>query len=267
MIQALAYRAFAHFMWLFSRFYGTFLCWRYLDGVHIRGLEEARALAARSPVILACTHHSWWDGILVLKLPHWLGTRGRFFVDATSADSMTFIPILGGIGLKRDSMSAMVAAMEQGSEWLEEPAHSVIIFPQGRFRPMQVRPLGLQRGVRLLQRLSDAPIIPVSITMSFLDTHLPSCLITLGEPIEAGRRDVMEVLEERMASGLDEHVAWLDEEPRREGMFETVVPSGIVPIERRPAALFYNSAAAVISTVITTVRALGGRQGSTSSDP
>lgn len=237
-MRALFDRLFRAFMWRFSRLYGTWLCWRGLDGVYAQGLARTRALAAEGPIILACNHACWWDGIFVLMMQHWLGVRGRFLVDQGSADSMPFIDTFGGIGVARDNVTKLAEALEVAAGFLDGPQRAVILFPQGRFRPAHVRPLGMHRGVALLQRWSKAPIVPVSLTFGFLDTHLPACVMTFGEPIPAGRRDVMDVLEARIVQGLDEHTAWLDD-LSRPPRYEPVVPTGIVPIERRPFSLMY----------------------------
>jgi hypothetical protein len=97
--------------------------------------------------------------------------------------------------------------------------------------------------------MSGATVIPVSITMSFLDNHLPGCLITLGAPIPPGRRDVMDMLEQRMTQGLDAHVEWLDKDPRPD-IFETLVSSRVVPHERRPAARVYLAMSGALKCVL-----------------
>ena len=243
----------------FTRLYGQLLFWRYLDGVQVRGLDAARAYAAQHPVILACNHTCWWDGILSVKLPHWLGVDGRFFVLSDNADSLAFVPVLGGIPLDRSSMANMVDAMEVASGWLTEPGRSLMLFPQGRFRAPGVRPLGLERGVGMLQRLSRAPIIPVSISMAYVDNHLPRCLITFGEPIEAGRRDVMDVLERRLVEGLDAHEAWIDDLSRPK-TFAPLVRSGIVPIEMRPGSLLWRAGASLWHALKSRLQAAGSNR-------
>lgn len=234
------------FLWRFSYVYGYLLFWRFLDGVYVRGLWRIRELARERPIILAANHTTWWDGIFTLMLHHWLRVDGRFLVAADSAESMGFIGTFGGIGVETSTLAGLTSALEEAAAHLDGPGRSVLLFPQGRFRAPGVRPLELQRGVKLLQRWSDAPIVPVSITMAFLDTHLPAAILTLGEPLEPGRRDVMEVLESRIEADLEAHQAWIDDLSRPE-TFERMASSAVVPIERRPGSLIWTGLREVLS--------------------
>lgn len=229
----------------FARLYGRLLFWRFLDGVYVRGLHRTRVLASQGPVLLAANHSCWWDGIFSVTIPDWLGVDGRFLVARESADGLGVIQTYGGIPVDRDRIADMTRAMEEAAAHLDRPHRAVLLFPQGRFRPSHLRPLGLQRGVRLLQRWSGATIVPVSISLGYRDNHLPTAVLTFGEPIEPGRRDVMEVLEQRLVQGLDEHTAWFDD-LSRPPTFEPLIPSAIVPIERRPGALIWTGIQQVV---------------------
>lgn len=247
------------FLWRFSYVYGYLLFWRLLDGVYVRGLWRVRELARERPIILAANHTSWWDGIFTLMLHHWLRVDGRFLVARDSAESTGVISTFGGIGVDTSTLAGITEAMQKAAEHLDGPRRSVLIFPQGRFRAPGLRPLGLQRGVKLLQRWSDATIVPVSITMAHLDTHLPAAILTLGEPIEPGRRDVMEVLEQRLVEGLDDHQAWIDDLSRPE-RYERMAASAVVPIERRPGALIWTGLREVLAWIGRLAGGPGGRR-------
>jgi len=234
------------FLWRFSYVYGYLLFWRFLDGVYVQGLWRIRELTRHGPVILAANHTTWWDGIFTLMLHHWLGVDGRFLVALDSAESTGVISTFGGIGVDTSTLSGLTEAMQTAADHPDGPRRSVLLFPQGRFRAPLTRPLELHRGVKLLQRWSDAPIVPVSITLAHLDTHLPAAIVTLGDPIAPGRRDVMQVLEQRMVSGLDDHQDWIDDlsrPPRSERM----AASAVGPIGRRLGALIWTGLREVLS--------------------
>lgn len=244
----------------FVRAYGAVLFWRFLDGVYVQGLAQARAVAAEGPVILACNHTCWWDGILAIKLHHWLGVDGRFFVATEGAATTAVIPSMGGIPIDRTSVGAMAEVMERTAGWLDRPGRSLLLFPQGRFRHPSIRPLALQRGVRLLHKLSGATVIPVAISFGYLDTHLPACVITLGQPM-GPRRDLVEALDQALTEALDAHVAWFDDPVRPKptsAPFAVQVSSGVIPIERRPGSWLFTAVARAVGAVARAVRgALG----------
>lgn len=222
---------------LLSPRYAKLLAWRQLDGVWISGLDQVEPVIARGPVIFAANHVCWWDGQLMLVLLRRLGVDGKFLVNADNVDRMSFLEPLGGIALDRTTVSSTLSAMERGAAWLSGPRKSLWVFPQGRFRPEHVRPLGLQRGVGLLAKMTDAPVIPVAIHYGFLDNHLPACAIRLGAPIE-GRDRLMDRVEASLTEQLDDLSNWFDTPERRHSL-EPLVKSMVVPIERRLGARFY----------------------------
>lgn len=221
-----------------SPWYARLLAWRQLDGVWIRGLENASYAAAEGPIILAANHVCWWDGQIMLILHQVLGLDAKFLVNADNVDRLSFLAPLGAIPLDRSTISTTMEAMETAARWLTGPRKSVWLFPQGRFRPTHVRPLGIHRGVAVLHKWSDgAPIVPVAMQYGYLDNHLPACAILIGEPLR-GRERLAERLEEALTQQLDELTTWFDTPERREEM-APFVRSMVVPIERRPGAMFY----------------------------
>ncbi len=241
----LAQRALRAALWRFSYVYGRFLLWRFVDGVYVRGLHRTRALLDDGPIILAANHTSWWDGIWTLMVQHWLGADGRFLVAQASHETTGVIQTYGGIGVDPSNLKDLSRAMEEAAAHLDGPGRTVLLFPQGRFRAPGIRPLALKRGVGLLQRWSKAPVVPLSITMAFLDNHLPAAILTFGEPI-APRRDLVPVLEAQLTADLADQEAWVDDLSRPPD-FEQLVGSAVVPIERRPGALVWTGLLEVLS--------------------
>lgn len=175
---------------------------RSLDGVYVGGLEAARAHRAASPVLLAANHVAWWDALLLLPLDEALGGSGRAVMDAENLARLPFFGWLGALPLDRSSPSRSRAGLQDAADHLQAPGDALWIFPQGEQRPAWIRPLALKRGVLLLSRLSEAPILPVSIQYGFRENAAPTAVVDFGEPIPAGTPDALSVLESSLCEGL-----------------------------------------------------------------
>lgn len=218
-----------------SPWYARWLCRRLLDGVYVRGLDRVTELAKDRPVILAANHQCWWDGQLILLVFHALRLPGKFLVEQRHVETMGYLTPIGGIGIDRGSMTGALQGVERATSWLSEPGRLLWIFPQGRYRDVAVRPLALERGLRLIVRGSGAVVVPVSIRFGWRDLHLPTCLIVVGEPVDGAER-VVERTEAGIEAGLDAASAWFD---TKAGEAEVLVPSVVTPFQDRFGARFY----------------------------
>ena len=156
----------------------SYLRWklpRGLDGVFVRGLDEAAAQMLTEPVVFALTHSSWWDGLVVAALDGRMGGDGRLLVKAESLTRLPFFRLAGAIPI--DGFKGLRAAAKHAA-----PGKAVWLFPQGRQRPTHLRPLQLRRGWEALARLAKASVVPVSMAYGFRDQPVPSCFLDFGRP-------------------------------------------------------------------------------------
>jgi 1-acyl-sn-glycerol-3-phosphate acyltransferase len=221
--------------------YAMWIARRYLDGVFLHGEAELRDAIARGPVILATNHLGWWDGQLVLMLFRHLGLEpgvgGAFLIQAQSVREMSYLRHLGAIPVDRASLTTSLEGLEHAAAFLDGPGKVVWIFPQGRYRPSSVRPLGLERGVLLLSRMSGAPIVPGALVSGWRLNPVPSQVMSFGPPID-GRQRQAERLEAAICAEIDRAEAWIDAyaDPPPIGV---VVPSVIKPFQDRLGSRIY----------------------------
>ena len=183
-----------------ARWYARSRIRRDLDGLHVSGLEQTRALLECSPVILAANHVAWWDTLLLLPLDEALASTGHVLMDADSLRRLPFFSWLGAIPLDRSSRTGARHGLKQAVKRLSGAGDAVWIFPQGRQRPAWLRPLQLHPGVCLLGRLSGASIVPVSIQYGFREQSTPTAVVRFGAPL-APRAPLPE-LEQALCEGL-----------------------------------------------------------------
>lgn len=173
---------------------------RELDGLWVSGLEPLRARLAGGPLLLAPTHVSWWDAFLLVALDEALGAEGWCLMDADNLARLPFFGWIGALPLDRTGGGRARRGLEFAAAKLSGPGKALWVFPQGRQRPAHLRPLGLEPGVRLLQRLTQAPVVPISLNYLFREGERPAAFAAIGRPVEG---DLLPGLEASLVQGLD----------------------------------------------------------------
>jgi 1-acyl-sn-glycerol-3-phosphate acyltransferase len=209
---------------LFRAGFGAWVRWRIrrgLDGVWVRGLDRAREAIRRGPVVLAATHVSWWDGMLLFPLDDALGRTSRVWMDAANLERLPFFGPLGAIPLDDRGPGALRRSIRAAAAWLDRPERTLWVFPQGRQRPHWARPLDLRPGAAWIAERLDATLIPVAIAYGFRRAPVPAAVVSFGEPIAA--RD----LEDGLVAQLDAADRFLLDadaaDPTERGEFELLV--------------------------------------------
>jgi 1-acyl-sn-glycerol-3-phosphate acyltransferase len=236
--------------------YAAWIARRNLDGVFWRGEDQLREALAAGPVLLATNHLGWWDGQLVLLLMRRLGLEpgvdAGFLIEAKSVQEMSYLRHIGAIPIDRSSVTGALSGIEAAAAFLDRPGKLIWIFPQGRYRPSSVRPLGLERGALLLARMTGATLVPGGVVTGWRLNHAPSLVLTLGEPVR-GRHDQAARLEAAICAEIDRADGWIDAPGSVPDMAE-MVPTGITPFQDRLGSRFYLAFARALAAVR---RALG----------
>jgi len=196
---------------------------RGLDGLHVRGLAAARALALSRPTIFAPTHVSWWDPMLLLVLDEALGTESYALMDARNLEKLPFFGWVGSIPLDRRSPEAAQAGLDLAAALLSGPGKMIWLFPQGRQRPPQARPLGLKPGVAALAARTGAPVVPMAISYHFREAEQPAAFVDFGppgDPAALGEAGLLPWLEGALDEGLARSLAAATAAADRRGTVE-----------------------------------------------
>ncbi|MEP0872344.1 1-acyl-sn-glycerol-3-phosphate acyltransferase [Trichocoleus desertorum AS-A10] len=167
----------------------------YFGRIEVSGQEN---LPTDGPVILAPTHRSRWDALLV---PYAAGRdiTGhdlRFMVSADEVKGLQgwFIRRLGGFPI--DPKRPAIASLRHGVELLEN-RESLVIFPEGGiFRDRQVHSLKPGLARLALQAEANQPglgvkIVPISLHYSqAVPGWRSQVAIRIGEPLKAANYDL-----------------------------------------------------------------------------
>ena len=153
-------------------------------------------------LVVAATHASFWDGIVLNWWLRRLGWRRRWcVVDAVQVRKHPFFRRIGGFGVERhdpaDGRRAVRYAAARLAEADEETPAALVIFPQGRIVPPRLA-FEAEAGAWLIARAADAPLLPLALAYEFWEEQRPELLIGVGG-VDAGfgrtpRREAMDGL-------------------------------------------------------------------------
>ncbi|MEM1011362.1 MAG: lysophospholipid acyltransferase family protein [Planctomycetota bacterium] len=141
-------------------------------------------------IVVAATHQSFWDGIVLGDLLRRFGWRRRFvMIDQKQVDRHPFFPRIGGFGVDLDDPADRRRAIGYASSLLREanePA-ALVIFPQGRIEPDDADLSAVSRSPELIARRADAPVLHVAIRYRFWFAQRPEVLVATGDDLPSAR--------------------------------------------------------------------------------
>lgn len=174
------------------------------SGLWVEGLATARAALAEGPLIVVANHACWWDPLVALLLSEALRADGRAMMDARNLRRLPFFRLLGAFGVDLDAPRDGALALRYAGRHLRGPGRLVWIFPQGRERPEDPRPLGFLGGSLALLRLApQARVLPVAMRFSFLGQERPEIRVAIGAPSRPTTLRELEEPVEALLDGLD----------------------------------------------------------------
>jgi 1-acyl-sn-glycerol-3-phosphate acyltransferase len=174
-------------------------------------VEGVERLPRQGPLLLAPTHKSRWDALL---LPHAAGRRAtgrdcRFMVtiDEMAGVQGWFLQRLGcfAVNQQRPSLTSLRHAVE-----LLEAGEQLVLFPEGRIRRHGDEPIRLQQGLARLAALAlsrgvSVPVVPVGLAYGHpWPRPCDRAAVCFGEPmrIEEEGRDASRAFTRHLALAL-----------------------------------------------------------------
>lgn len=156
-----------YFRWLFRRRFAAL----WMEG----------ELPQAGPVLLLGNHTSWWDGPLALLLTRTESPlRGFVGMEAKNLRRYGMFRRAGCFGVDRESPRVAWAGLRYAAGLYREGA-AVWVFPQGRIRHLEARPLGFERGIGVIAKeLETVRVVPVSFRYELVDEDRPEAFVAFG---------------------------------------------------------------------------------------
>lgn len=140
-----------------------------------------------SPVILACSHNSWFDGYIMFHVATRLGLRCVDWIQEFEA--FPLFAKVGGMPFPLDRPDVRTQTIRRTIRLMQQEKRSLVIFPEGVLHPSgEVLPFG--KAVLTVARATNAPIIPVALVYEFALHERPEAFVGFGEPIAPDDADM-----------------------------------------------------------------------------
>jgi len=145
-----------------------------------------REASARGPVLLVGNHTSWWDALVCFYL-----LRGYFYLetyalmDAKNLKKLPFFSFLGAFGVDRSDPLDGARGLRYAAKQLRRAGVCVLMFPQGRERPVTERPLGFYPGAAALAQLAPvSTVVPFALRYEWGEDEKPTIYVNFGSALE-----------------------------------------------------------------------------------
>ncbi|OGI01309.1 MAG: hypothetical protein A2Y25_00935 [Candidatus Melainabacteria bacterium GWF2_37_15] len=133
--------------------------------------------------ILYGTHSCWWDGILATFIFRNL-YNCNFHMMIKDLYRFTSLAYAGGFSVEKHAFRGSLTAVNYSIKLLENPAHSLWIFPQGNIMPSNSIPIKFESGIaHICKKLDGVNLIPIVYQYLFLRKEKPEILVEIGKPI------------------------------------------------------------------------------------
>jgi 1-acyl-sn-glycerol-3-phosphate acyltransferase len=191
-----------HHWWAQAFFYSYIALILRRDFSAFRICGEPPALPSDRALMAVPNHIGWWDGFFIHTLNRALWRR-RFYLMMLEDQlkRYRFFRHLGVYSIDPSSPGATRESMEYSLGLLSDPAHMVVIYPEGELRSQFHPPANLKRGAEWLARRVSAErggstagtagssglrpftALPVTFLVQPWDSRKPEILARCGEPI------------------------------------------------------------------------------------
>jgi 1-acyl-sn-glycerol-3-phosphate acyltransferase len=187
----------------FARSYVRFKLSRNFADIRFHAGDCIRQELAKGPIILTSNHVAWWDPLLLVQLDTFLGSDGYCLMDKKSLAELPFFRWVGALPIDRTSPAKAYRDIERARAVLSGPGRILAMFPQGEQRPAHL-PLSFKPGVAALAAHSGAPVIPLAIQYTYLESPRPVVHLAAGPALRFQSRHHAR---ENFLSELEHHTA------------------------------------------------------------
>jgi len=168
------------------RLYNRRLLKRHFAAVRVAGLEIARSLDRRLPVICFGNHSCWWDGLIEYYIAReLLDVQPLLMMEERQLQRYRFFRYLGAFSVNRDSAREAYASVQYAASVCHRPGSWLWIYPQGVMRPNDARPLHFERGAAVVAERTGTTVqmLPFAHRYEFLAEQRPEAFTLFGKPL------------------------------------------------------------------------------------
>ncbi|KHE71427.1 lysophospholipid acyltransferase family protein [Halobacillus sp. BBL2006] len=129
-------------------------------------------------------HSTWWDPLMIYYLNEKVIQSDAFgMMHEDGVKRFPFFRKIGAFSINPDDRRHLMDSLQYSVDLLQKEK-TVWMFPQGREQHLEKRPLEFFSGVSyIVQRCSEANVVPISLYYSIEHTRKPNAYIQIGEPL------------------------------------------------------------------------------------
>lgn len=166
------------------------------------------------PRLYVANHSSFWDGIVLNYVLRRFRRAQPLYcmIDAVQVRKHPFFRRIGGFSVDRANPRDARRTIDYAASLLRDESAAVVIFPQGRNEPNDVRPLRFESGVaRLIEAVPHARVVPVALRYEFWLEQRAEAMLAFGAERQYAGRPRREALADlravttRLLDGLVAH--------------------------------------------------------------
>ncbi len=148
-------------------------------------LGEVPRCEAQLPLLLLPNHSTWWDGFFVYLLNKKIFCRQPYMMMLEEQlRRYPFFVKLGVFSINPHSAIGVRASLRYAAGLMQQIRPLLLgFFPQGELRPWNTRPLGYQRGLEILLKMSGGKVnlLNVAIKIEFRNERLPEAFFLFDQ--------------------------------------------------------------------------------------
>lgn len=168
---------------------------------YVQGLDRVlEALPQRTgrPLVMYCTHGSWWDAAIVMMIAlRVLRIRSFGMMEYRQLVRYPFFRRIGLFSVVREDARSALESLRYAAGCLNRQPGVLWMFPQGTLRHQDVRPLNLEPGIGILARSVPSLLMcPVAIRYDMVKEQRPEFRLHFGEIHEPGSQDIRAITED-----------------------------------------------------------------------
>jgi chlorobactene lauroyltransferase len=173
------------FMLAWFEWYCRYALRKYFAAVHLYP-ETPQAWAdfdPRLPYLYVANHSSFWDGIVINHLVRRHRLQMLYgMIEEPQVRKHPFFRRVGGFSVDRGNPRDGVRSIQYAIELLRrDPAPALMIFPQGKLLPNDLRPLGFEGGVaRIIEGMPRLRVVPIALRYEFRFEQRAEVLVRFG---------------------------------------------------------------------------------------
>jgi len=154
---------------------------KHFHRVHLYDLKALPHDPNQSTLYVA-NHSSFWDGIVINHLVRRHRPQPLYcMIEIEQVREHPFFRRVGGFSIDRADRRDGAKAIDYAVQLLTRQPSALLIFPQGKIEPSDMRPLRFQSGVaHLIERIRGVRVVPLALRYEFWKEQRPECLIGIG---------------------------------------------------------------------------------------